>query len=294
MRKAGYVALVGRPNVGKSTLLNQLIGQKLAITSHKAQTTRHRILGVDTSDKGQVIYVDTPGIHQRGEKAMNRYLNKAAQSALADVDVIAFVVQAGVWNEEDKRVLSSIRNSHRPAVIVVNKIDTLKAREALLPYLSKLMEETGMDTIIPVSAKSGENCETLADNFFGLLPEGENIYPEDQLTDRSSRFIAAELIREQIIHRYHNELPYSTTIEIEQFQEKPNIYHIAAVVWVERDNQKAIIVGKQGQRLKETAIAARKELEAFFGIKVNLKIWVKVKKSWSSDAKTLSQLGYDS
>ncbi len=284
---------MGRPNVGKSSLLNRMLGQKLAITSHKAQTTRHRILGVHTTDNGQIVFVDTPGIHDRGDKAMNRYLNRTAHTALLDVDVIVFLVQIGVWTEEDAAVLKLIKQSRINALLVINKIDTVTRREEILPFLAQITEQTGFETAIPLSARTGDNCDLLEEQLLAMLPEGENIYPPDQLTDRPERFFAAELIREQLTRRYHNELPYAISIEIEKFEEKPHIYHIAAIIWVERENQKAIIVGKQGLKLKETAIAARHTLQQFFDKKVNLKVWVKVKKSWSSDVKSLSQLGYD-
>ena len=290
--RAGFAALVGRPNVGKSTLLNQLLGQKLAITSHKPQTTRHSILGINTLENGQIIYVDTPGIHQRGNKALNRYLNRAAHSALVDVDLIVFVVDVTAWTDEDEMVLKRVRESGISSIIAVNKIDTVKPRKNLLPKLAGIAEKTGMEHIVPVSARDGENCDTLQEHILELLPEGENIFPEDQVSDRPERFFAAELIREQVTRRYHKELPYAVTVEIEQFESLPDLVRIGAVIWVERDNQKGILVGRKGQALKETATAARKEMEEFFQQKVYLKLWVKVKKSWSSDQGSLARLGY--
>ncbi|WP_456418205.1 GTPase Era [Thiolapillus sp.] len=290
--RAGHVALVGRPNVGKSTLLNHLLGQKLAITSHKPQTTRHSILGINTLDEGQIVYIDTPGIHQRGNKAMNRYLNRTATSALSGVDLAVFVVDSKYWTEEDEMVLQRIENSGLPAILVVNKIDTIPRREELLPILAELTQRTGLTSVIPVSARTGDNCDQLQQVILALLPEGENFYPEEQITDRPERFFAAELIREQITRRYHKELPYSATVEIEEFDAQPHIYRIGAIVWVERDNQKGILVGKGGLALKETATEARKQLEDFFQTKVYLRLWVKVKKSWSADQASLSRLGY--
>ncbi len=290
--RAGHVALVGRPNVGKSTLLNRLLGQKLAITSHKPQTTRHSILGISTLKNGQIVYIDTPGIHQRGDKAMNRYLNRTATSVLAGVDLVVMLVDAGHWTDEDDMVLQRVHESRLPAMLVINKIDTLKQREDLLPLLASLTEKTGIETVVPVSARTGDNCDHLEQTILLALPEGENFYPEDQITDRPERFFAAELIREQITRRYHRELPYSTTVEIEEFDAQPRIYRIGAIVWVERQNQKAILVGKGGLALKETATEARKQLEAFFQTKVYLRLWVKVKKSWSADQASLTRLGY--
>lgn len=290
--RAGHVALVGRPNVGKSTLLNRLLGQKLAITSHKPQTTRHSILGISTQDDGQIVYIDTPGIHQRGNKAMNRYLNRTATSTLSGVDLAVFIVDSKYWADEDEMVLQRIGNCGIPAILVVNKIDTVHRREELLPILAKLTERTGLTTVVPVSARTGDNCDQLQQAILELLPEGENFYPEDQITDRPERFFAAELIREQITRRYHKELPYSATVEIEEFDAQPHIYRIGAIVWVERDNQKGILVGKGGLALKETATEARKQLEVFFQTKVYLRLWVKVKKSWSADQASLGRLGY--
>jgi len=288
----GYAALVGRPNVGKSTLLNRLLGQKMAITSHKPQTTRHRILGVKTSEEGQVVYIDTPGIHRRGDKAMNRYLNRTAHTALQEVDLILFVCQAMAWNKEDEKVLRTIAEAGIPCIAVVNKVDTVKPKEALLPFLSELADRHEFLEVIPVSAKSGSNIELLDKHVLANMPEGWLIFPEDQITDRSERFFAAELLREQLIRRYHRELPYSVTVEIEKFEEEPGRYVIGAVIWVERESQRKILLGRQGQAMKEAASAARRQMAAFFDTRVHLDVWIKVKKSWSSDESSLAQLGY--
>lgn len=290
--RAGFVALVGRPNVGKSTLLNRLLGQKLAITSHKPQTTRHSILGISTLKEGQIVYIDTPGIHKRGDKAMNRYLNRTATSTLGGVDLVVFVVDAGCWTEEDSLVLERVRESRLPCLLVINKIDTIKPKERLLPLMAELRARTAIDDMIPLSAKSGDNCDALEQAIIQQLPEAENIYPEDQITDRPERFFAAELVREQITRRYHQELPYAVSVEIEEFDERPHILRISAVIWVERPNQKAILLGRGGEAIKKTATEARKELEKFFRKKVFLRLWIKVKASWSSDQASLAQLGY--
>lgn len=292
VNKSGFVAIVGRPNVGKSTLLNRIIGQKLAITSHKPQTTRHSILGVKTLEQGQVVYVDTPGIHRRGNHAMNRYLNRTAKTALTDVDLLLFVVQAGVWNREDRLVMKNVIDSKTPAILVVNKIDEVEDREQLLPFLEQLSGEHDFVQMLPVSARNGTQVETLEDHVLENLPEGENIFPEDQLTDRSERFFAAEFIREQLTRHYHMELPYATTVEIESFKEEPKIYRIHALIWVERVGQKNILIGKKGESLKQVGIQSRKAMEKFFGKKVFLQLWIKVKKSWSDDEKALAKLGY--
>lgn len=292
MRRAGYAVLVGRPNVGKSTLLNRLLGQKLAITSHKPQTTRHRIVGIKTTEQGQILYVDTPGIHQRGGQAMNRYLNRTARTALADVDVAVFVVQALQWTDEDAAVLAAVHGSGLPVVVAVNKVDLVSPRERLLPYLAELDRRGSFGAVVPVSARSGANCEALEREVLARLPEGEDIYPADQLSDRPERFFAAELLREQLVRRYHEELPYAATVEIESFEASAEAVKIGAVIWVERDNQRRILIGKGGAALKAAASAARQQMIAFFGCPVHLDVWVKVKRSWSSDEASLTQLGY--
>lgn len=290
--RCGFCAIVGRPNVGKSTLLNRLLGQKLAITSHKPQTTRHSILGVKTSPQGQVVYVDTPGIHKRGDHAMNRYLNRTARSALADVDLILLVVEALRWTDEDQAVLETVARLDIPVILLVNKIDTLSDKEALLPYLAARAEQHDFAAVIPLSARKGENIDPLEAQVLSRLPEGEPCFPADQLTDRSERFFAAELIREQLTRRYAKEIPYSLTVEIEKFEEEGNLYRIDALIWVERQGQKNIIIGAKGEALKEAGTRARLEMEKFFDKKVFLQLWVKVKKSWSSDEGALSRLGY--
>ncbi|MGD2118844.1 MAG: GTPase Era [Chromatiales bacterium] len=290
--RSGFVAIVGRPNVGKSTLLNKIIGQKLAITSHKPQTTRHSILGVKTLADGQIVYVDTPGIHRRGNQAMNRYLNRTANAVLTDVDILLFVVQAGVWNREDRLVLKNIVNSKRPAILVVNKVDEFPDKQALLPFIEEISAQHDFISVIPVSAKNGYQVEQLENRVLEAMPEGENIFPEDQLTDRSERFFAAELIREQLTRHFHMELPYATTVEIEKFVEEKNLYRIHALIWVERAGQKNILIGKKGEALKQVGTQARQEMEKFFDKKVFLQLWVKVKKSWSSDEAALARLGY--
>jgi GTP-binding protein Era len=288
----GYAAIVGRPNVGKSTLLNRLLGFRLAITSHKAQTTRHTILGINTLPKGQVIYVDTPGIHERSDNAMNRYLNRTARTALADVDLLIFVVEALSWTREDEKVLSLVKQIETPTILAVNKVDRVKQKEKLLPFLSEISSRHNFIEIVPLSAKNGRNLDTLQELVLHALPEAENFYPEDQLTDRPEKFFAAEMIREQITRRYAKELPYAVSVEIERFEELSGLYRIHAVIWVEKSGQKGILIGKDGQALKEVATQARKAMQQFFDCKVHLELWVKVKKSWSSDEAALVRLGY--
>ena len=290
--RSGYAVLVGRPNVGKSTLLNRLVGQKLAITSHKPQTTRHRILGIRSQNEGQIVFVDTPGIHDRGEKAMNFYLNRTAHTALQDVDIVIFVVQALAWTEEDERVLSAIEQAGIPTIAVVNKVDLVPQKENLLPFMETLAQRHPFVEVMPVSARDGDNAETLLQSVLERLPEGEPIYPDDQISDRSERFFAAELLREQLIRRYHQELPYAVTVEIERFDEEGGRYNIGAVIWVERESQRVILLGKGGLAMKETATAARMAMNDFFQTRVHLEVWIKVKKSWSSDQASLVKLGY--
>ncbi|MCU7845842.1 MAG: GTPase Era [Candidatus Thiodiazotropha sp. (ex Monitilora ramsayi)] len=288
----GYVAIVGRPNVGKSTLINRLLGVRLAITSHKAQTTRHAILGIKTFDQGQVVYVDTPGIHERSDNAMNRYLNRTAKSVLNDVDLLIFVVEALRWTKEDEKVLTMIQQLKVPVMLAVNKVDRVNQKETLLPYLSEISSRCDFVEIIPISAKRGSNLENLEERVLQVLPYAEKIFPEDQLTDRPERFFAAEMIREQITRRYAKELPYATSVEIEKFEELEGRYRIHGVIWVEKPGQKGIIIGKNGQALKAMATEARRAMEKFFNTKVHLEVWVKVKKSWSSDQAALERLGY--
>lgn len=290
--RCGYVAIVGRPNVGKSTLMNRLIGQKLAITSHKPQTTRHSILGIKTAPGGQIIYVDTPGIHQRGGQAMNRYLNRTAKAVLADVNLLLFVVEAQRWTAEDAAVLELIQQTQVPTLLVINKVDRIGRKDELLPFMEEMAKKHGFQQVLPLSAKDGTNIIELEKQVLNAMPEGANVFPEDQLSDRSERFFAAEFLREQLTRRYAKEIPYALTVEIEKFEDAGHLYRIGAVVWVERPGQKNIIIGAKGEALKATASQARLAMEEFFQKKVHLTVWVKVKKSWSSDEAALVRLGY--
>ena len=290
--KCGYIALLGRPNVGKSTLLNHLIGQKLSITSRKPQTTRHQILGIKTDDDVQYVFVDTPGLHKGGKQALHRYLNRAAQSIIHDMNVIVFVVEAMQWNEEDDIVLSHLEHSQCPVVLAVNKIDLIKDKEDLLPYIEEVSSKFKFSGIMPIAANKNIQLKELLEHVKDYLPYSEAHYPDDQITTRSSRFIAAEMIREKIVRSLGDELPYATTVEIEKFDDADKLLTIHALITVERDNQKAIVIGKGGERIKKIGIQARKELQTFFEKKVNLKTWVKVRKGWSDDERALQQLGY--
>ncbi len=290
--RCGTVTILGRPNVGKSTLLNRLLGQQLVITSHKPQTTRHAILGIKTRPDAQILFVDTPGIHQRGSNALNRYLNRAAHAALAETHLALFVVEALRWTPEDAIALEAIIAVGIPTIAAINKIDRIADRSLLLPYLKELSERHAFLHLVPISAAKGEQLELLESLIVSVLPAGEPVFPPDQLSDRPERFFAAELVREQLMRRYADELPYSTTVEIERFVEEDGRYRIHALIWVERPSQKAIIIGKQGEALKASATRARLKMERFLGCPVHLRVWVKVKKSWASDETALAALGY--
>ncbi len=290
--KSGYVAIVGRPNVGKSTLLNYIVGQKLSITADKPQTTRHQILGVKSTDTTQVVYVDTPGIHTGGKKAINRYMNKAATSITEDVDVIVFIVQALKWTDEDQSVLNKLKQTKLPLILAVNKIDWITDKARLLPYLQQLQEKHNFTDIIPISAQKGTHVQELEELIEKYLPEGMPFFPDDQLTDRSVRFLSAEIIREKLVRELGEELPYQTTVEIESFKEEENVVRIHATVLVETKGQKTIVIGKKGERLKSISTSARLDIEKLLDEKVFLRIWVKVRKGWSDDEQALLSLGY--
>ncbi|WP_127477195.1 GTPase Era [Sulfurivermis fontis] len=290
--RCGYVALVGRPNVGKSTLMNHLIGQKISITSSKPQTTRHRIIGIKTEADYQAVFVDTPGLHRHAKKAVNRYMNRTAKSTLADVDLIIFVVEAGRWTEDDENVLRQLRTVAVPVVLAVNKIDHIKDKTELLPLLQNLGRKMDFAALVPVSALRRNNLEELEKVVAAHLPENPPFYAEDQITDRSSRFLAAEIVREKLMRTLGQELPYELTVEIEQFKEEDGLLNIAAVIWIERDSQKPIVIGKGGSVLKKVGQLARTDMEKLFESKVYLQLWVKVKEGWSDDERALSSLGY--
>jgi len=292
--KSGYIAIIGRPNVGKSTLINRVLGQKLCITSRRPQTTRHRILGVKTTEASQLIYVDTPGIHISDKRAMNRYMNRAAASSIDDVDVILFVVDGMNWTEEDENVLERLKNNAKaPVILVINKVDKLGDKEELLPHIEKLSAEFDFSNVVPISARKGVNVKQLEAEITTLMPEGELIFPEDQFTDRSSRFLAAELVREQLFRHLGQELPYSITVEIEQFDDEDKLYRIGAVIYVERDGQKSIVIGKKGALLKSVGRDARIEMQTLFDKKVFLRLWVKVREGWGDNERMLKNLGYN-
>lgn len=290
--RCGYVAIVGRPNVGKSTLLNHILGQKLAITSRKPQTTRHTMLGIKTENAVQAIYVDTPGVHKDNDKALNRFMNKSATQALRDVDVVLFVVDRTRWTDEDQMVLDKVRYVKCPVLLVVNKVDRMEEKGDMLPHLEWLTTQLPEAEVVPVSALHGRNIEHLEELIASRLPESEHFYPDDQLTNRSSRFLAAELVREKVMRQLGAEIPYQVAVEIEQFKQEGKVLHIHALILVEREGQKKIIIGDGGDRMKKIGQEARLDMQKLFGSKIMLNLWVKVRRGWSDDERALSSLGY--
>ncbi|MDM7859761.1 GTPase Era [Alteromonas sp. ASW11-36] len=291
--RCGMVAIVGRPNVGKSTILNQLLEQKVSITSRKPQTTRHRILGIDTRDNCQTIYVDTPGLHSEEKRAINRVMNRAASSSLGEVNLVLFVVEGTRWTDDDEMVLNKIKASRLPCWLVVNKIDKISEQEDLIDQLKWLSKQYAFAETIPVCAKTGKNIDTLRSLVMDAQPVSEFYFPEDYITDRSSRFMAAEIIREKLMRFTGDELPYSVTVEIEQFlQTETGMLRIGGLILVERETQKRMVIGKAGSHLKKIGAEARKDMENLFDNKVFLELWVKVKSGWADDERALRSLGY--
>lgn len=291
--KSGFVAIVGRPNVGKSTFLNAIVGEKLSITSPKPQTTRWQILGIKTRPTSQIVYIDTPGLHREEKRAMNRYMNRIAASVLPEADVLVFMVDATVWRHEDELVLQRLQTLDKPVILVLNKIDLLTDKAELLPLIDKFKQKYQFAHIVPISALNAENTAHLEEVIAALLPDGPALYPEEQITDKSIRFQIAEIIREKLIRATEEELPYATTVEIEQFQPGEKLTEISAVIWVERQGQKVIIIGKKGARLKKIGMQARRDIENRLGQKVFLRLWIKVKENWTDDDKALRNLGYE-
>jgi GTP-binding protein Era len=289
--RAGYVAIVGCPNVGKSTLMNRLVGAKVSITSKKAQTTRHRIHGILTTDDCQFVFVDTPGFQTRHRDALNRAMNRTVGSALGDVDVVMFVVEAGRWRDEDRAVLKLLPQD-APVVLVINKADRLTDKNLMLPFIAKLASEHAFAEIVPISAERGDNLAALLKATAAHLPAGEPIFGPDELTDRSERFLAAELLREKLFRNLGEELPYGIAVEIEKYEEVDGVRRIHAAIIVDKEAHKAIVIGKGGERMKRVASDARKDMERLFGGKVWLEAWVKVKGGWADDERALKSLGY--
>ncbi|MCK4841358.1 MAG: GTPase Era [Methylococcales bacterium] len=288
----GYVALIGRPNVGKSTLMNHMLGQKISITSRKPQTTRHRILGINTTEAGQVIYMDTPGMHRVEKKALNRYLNKTADTTLLGVDIVVWLIDGLSWHEYDEVIFKKLERAGLPVILAVNKVDKVKDKEAILSFFAEAQKRFSFKEMLPISALKQTNLDKLESVLMKMLPEGGLIYPADQITDRPERFLAAEIVREKLTRRLGDELPYSMTVEIERYEEQQKITKIYAIIWVERSSQKNIVIGKQGEMLKKVGSDARKDIETLIGQKVYLQLWVKVKKGWANSERALQSLGF--
>lgn len=289
----GFVAIVGRPNVGKSTLLNQLLGQKVSITSRKPQTTRHRIMGIHTEDEYQIIYVDTPGLHIEEKRAINRLMNRAASSSIGDVELVIFVVEGTNWADDDEMVLNKLKSLRCPVILAINKIDNVTDKTVLLPHIGFVSQKMNFLDVVPISAEKGKGVDTIAKIVKQHIPEADHHFPEDYITDRSQRFMASEIIREKLMRFLGDELPYSVTVEIEQFKvmEKGG-FHINGLILVEREGQKKMVIGNKGSKLKTIGTEARIDMERLFDTKVHLELWVKVKAGWADDERALRSLGY--
>lgn len=291
--RCGYIAIVGRPNVGKSTLLNRILGQKISITSRRPQTTRHRILGIKTSAGTQAIYVDTPGFHSQEQRLINRYLNRAVDSAIEEVDLVLFVAEAGPFIADDEEIVRRLRKRSVPVLLILNKVDRVANKQILLPVMDALSKKMEFSAIIPVSARKGDNIAVLEQKVAGLLPEGPMVFPEDQITDRNHRFLAAELVREKLTRHLGQELPYALTVFVESFKEEKGFCRIAAIIYVERPGQKVIVIGKKGEVLKSVGREARLEMEQMFECKVHLDLWVKIRAGWPDNEHLLHSFGYN-
>jgi len=286
------VAVIGRPNVGKSTLVNALVGAKVSITSDRPQTTRHQLLGIATFPEGQLLLVDTPGIHREQKRAMNRWMNRAARGALEGVDAAILVVRAGQWDDEDSLAYEALKKGGVPVVLVANQVDRIKDKTTLLPFLAKVSDGRDFASVHPISALRRKGLDALVKDVLALMSEQPALYGEDEITDKSQRFLAGEMVREQLMRQLGEELPYATTVEIEKFEVDGNLLRIGAVIWVERDGQKAIVIGKGGERLREIGAKARLQMERLFGSKVFLETWVRVREGWSDDEAALRAFGY--
>lgn len=290
--KSGYIAVIGKPNVGKSTFLNVVLGQKISITSKKPQTTRHQILGIKTAGHIQYLFIDTPGIHDKSQSSMSKYMNRAARSTFSDVDVILWLVEADDMTVEDEFVLSLLKTVIKPVILVVTKIDKIADKTRLLPFIERMQGLLNFKTIVPISSLKEKNLDVLLAEIASELPESPFYFAEDQVTDKNKRFLITEIIREKIIRNTGQELPYATTVEIEDWQVKGSVQHISVLIWVERPGQKTIVIGKGGEKLKTIGIQARQEIEALLDGKVFLRLWIKVKENWSNDDRALRELGY--
>lgn len=291
--RCGYITILGRPNVGKSTLLNRLLGEKISITSRKPQTTRWQLLGISSKPGCQAIYIDTPGIQSEYNSPVHRHMTREALTSLENVDIVIFMIEALKWSEADEIIFQMAKKAGRPVIVVINKIDRIKSRVELLPFINKISATTGSIEIIPVSAKKGDNINRLEQAILPLLPFAPALFPDDQISDRNEKFFAAEFIREKLIQNLGDELPYRMTVTIESFLEEENLISISALIWVESKGQKNIVIGKNGEVLKRVGEAARMDMEKLFQRKVFLTTWVRVKKNWSTNEKSLQQFGFN-
>lgn len=291
--RCGYAAIVGRPNVGKSTLMNRILGHKVSIVTPRAQTTRHRILGIDTTEAGQVIYVDTPGLHRKTKRAINRMMNRAATASVVDADAVVVVVEALRWTDEDSDALAAAVRSGRPVFLAVNKVDRVQPRERLLPYLEECGRRADFAAVVPLSAQKGHNVDALRREILARMPEGPPMFPDDQLSDRGERFLVGEIIREKLMLRLSDEVPYGLTVEVEQCERDADGLKVGAVIWVEREGHKGIVIGKGGERLKVVGQSARTTMQRDFDEPVRLDLWVRVKENWTDSERDLRSLGFD-
>ncbi|MBI3574265.1 MAG: GTPase Era [Gammaproteobacteria bacterium] len=292
--RCGMVTFVGRPNVGKSTLLNRLVCAKVSITSPRPQTTRQRLLGIKTSNTAQIIYVDTPGLHPpQGGGQLGQHMNRAARTSLEGVDAIVLVITSAGWTGADEYPLKLATAAGLPVILAINMIDLLEDRSSLLPLIDLSAKKFDFTEIVPVAALRGENVDALEHALIKLLPAQPPMYPADQITDRSERFLAAELVREQVFRGFSQEIPYAVAVQIEKFKRAKGVLHVAATLWVEKEGQKAILIGKGGEQMKTTGTRARLAMQKAFGGKVHLELWVKVREHWSDDARALKTLGYE-
>jgi GTPase len=291
--RCGFAALVGRPNVGKSTLLNALVGQKLSIVTPRPQTTRHRIIGLVQLPNAQIAFVDTPGLHSQARRALNKAMNRTAAAALEDADLVVFVVEALVWNAEDELVLNRIARSGRPALVAVNKVDRAKPRERLLPYLAELDRRHGFLALVPVSALKEKNLDDLRDAIAAHLPVSKPLFPDGELTDRGIQFRIAEMIREKLTLELNQEVPYGIAVEVEKLAEEDGLLMVDAAIWVDREGQKPIVIGAKGARLKRVGTSARLALNGLLGRRLHINLWVKVRENWADNARALRELGLE-
>jgi GTPase len=293
-QRCGFIAIVGRPNVGKSTLINELLGQKISITSRKPQTTRHRIMGVETDGDYQAIYVDTPGLHIEEKRAINRLMNRAASSSLSDVNLVLFLVDGTQWTADDEMVLNKLNKANFPVVLCINKVDNVKDRNEVMLHMQEISKKMTFVDVVPISAKNGKNIDVIRKLVREYLPLAVHHFPEEYVTDRSQRFMASEILREKLMRFTGEELPYSVTVEIERFDYNPDTdgFHINALILVERSGQKKMVIGKNGEKIKTIGREARLDMEELFGRKVYLETWVKVKSGWADDERALRSLGY--